>query len=161
MILAFAENSIQLVPDGTLLLHIAIILVMVWVLNKTLFRPVNRVLEEREHRTRGRSDEAQNVLREVEKKLTQYEHSLRNARSESYHFLESERLKATLGRQDKLDVVRQDINQFVEEQKNDIQAEASEARVRLNEEARRLAMTVSAQILKRPLSDLSQSSTHN
>ena len=27
--LAFAENSIQLVPDGTLILHIAIILVMV------------------------------------------------------------------------------------------------------------------------------------
>jgi len=131
MILAFAENSIQLVPDGTLLLHIAIILVMVWVLNKTLFRPVNRVLDEREHRTRGRSDEAQNVLREVEKKLTQYEHSLRNARSESYQFLERERLEATRGRQDKLNIVREEINQFVEEQKNELQVDASEARARL------------------------------
>ena len=161
MILAFAENSIQLVPDGTLLLHIAIILVMVWVLNKTLFRPVNRVLDEREHRTRGRSDEAQNVLREVEKKLTQYEHSLRNARSESYQFMERERLEVTRGRQDKLNIVREEINQFVEEQKNELQVDASEARARLNEEARRLAMTVSAQILKRPLNDLLQSNAHN
>jgi F-type H+-transporting ATPase subunit b len=161
MILAFAENSIQLVPDGTLLLHIAVILVMVWVLNKTLFRPVNRVLEEREHRTRGRSDEAQNVLRQVEKKLTQYEHSLRDARSASYQFLERERLEATRSRQDKLDIVREEINQLVVEQKTTIQAEASEARVRLDEEARRLAMTVSAQILKRPLNNLSQSGTYN
>jgi F0F1-type ATP synthase membrane subunit b/b' len=44
---AFAENSIQLVPDGTLFLHIIIILLMVFVLNATLFKPINRILEER------------------------------------------------------------------------------------------------------------------
>ena len=60
--LAFAENSIQLVPDGTLILHIVIILVMVFVLNATLFKPINRILEEREKRTRGRSGEAQDIL---------------------------------------------------------------------------------------------------
>jgi len=43
--LGFAENSIQLVPDGTLLLHILIILVMVYVLNATLFKPINRILQ--------------------------------------------------------------------------------------------------------------------
>ena len=53
-ILAFAE-SIQLVPDGTIVLHIAIIITMVFVLNKILFKPINSVLEERESRTRGRS----------------------------------------------------------------------------------------------------------
>jgi len=42
--LGFAENSIQLVPDGTLLLHILIILVMVYVLNATLFKPINQIL---------------------------------------------------------------------------------------------------------------------
>src|SRR5947209_1129969 len=56
--LGFAENSIQLVPDGTLLLHVLIILVMVYVLNATLFRPINRILEARDKRTRGRLTEA-------------------------------------------------------------------------------------------------------
>ncbi len=62
--LAFAENSIQLVPDGTLFLHIAIILVMVFVLNHTLFKPINRILEERERRTRGRTGEAREICSE-------------------------------------------------------------------------------------------------
>ena len=60
--LGFAENSIQLVPDGTLILHVIIILVMVWILNKTLYKPINRILEAREKRTRGRMSEAQEIL---------------------------------------------------------------------------------------------------
>ena len=79
---AFAENSIQLVPDGTLFLHIIIILIMVFVLNATLFKPINRILEERERRTRGRSGEAHDILQRVEEKVTQYERTLREARSE-------------------------------------------------------------------------------
>ena len=51
--LALAENSIQLVPDGTIFLHIALILLMIWVLNRTLFKPVNRILETRERMTGG------------------------------------------------------------------------------------------------------------
>jgi len=43
-VLGFAENSIQLVPDGTLILHVIIILVMIYVLNTTLYQPINRIL---------------------------------------------------------------------------------------------------------------------
>jgi hypothetical protein len=48
LVLGFAENSIQLVPDGTLILHVIIILVMVYVLNATLYKPINKILESRE-----------------------------------------------------------------------------------------------------------------
>ena len=88
--LAFAENSIQLVPDGTLILHIAIILVMVFVLNTTLFKPINRILEEREKRTRGRSGEAHDILNRVEEKLAHYEQTLRSTRAEGYRLMEQE-----------------------------------------------------------------------
>ena len=40
--LALAEGSIQLVPEGTVFFHIAVIILMVYVLNATLFRPINR-----------------------------------------------------------------------------------------------------------------------
>ena len=55
---AFSENSIQLVPDGTLLIHVAAIVVLVFVLNATLFKPVNRLLAAREKRGKGRFAEA-------------------------------------------------------------------------------------------------------
>ena len=71
--LGFAENSIQLVPDGTLLLHVLIILVMVYVLNATLFKPINAILEAREKRTRGSLTEAQEILGNGSEQLARYE----------------------------------------------------------------------------------------
>jgi F-type H+-transporting ATPase subunit b len=151
--LAFAENSIQLVPDGTLFLHIAIILVMVFVLNATLFKPINRILEEREKRTRGRSGEAGDILRSVEEKLAHYEQTLRKTRAEGYRLMEQERAAAVNERQSKISALREEINRSVVEQKEAIHAQAEEARVTLDLEARRLAAEIGAQILHRPISD--------
>jgi F-type H+-transporting ATPase subunit b len=149
--LAFAENSIQLVPDGTLFLHIAIILLMVFVLNNTLFRPINRILEERERRTRGRSTEAQDILRRVDEATNNYERSLRDARAEGYRLMERERAEAMNERQAKLNAVREDITRTVEEEKASIRRQAEEARQTLETDARNIAAEISSQILHRPI----------
>src|SRR5918998_905416 len=117
---AFAENSIQLVPDGTLFLHIALILVMVYVLNVTLFKPINRILEERERRTRGRSGEARDILDRVEEKMANYERTLRGARAEGYRLMERERAEAMQERQTRLGVIRDELGRLIEEQKQTI-----------------------------------------
>lgn len=146
--LAFAE-SIQLVPDGTLFLHIAIILFMIFVLNRTLFRPVNRVIEERERRTVGRSGEAREVLQRVEESLSRYERSLREARAESYRLLEQQQGEATNDRQQKIGLVKREVGNLIEGQKREIQAQADNARATLEGEARQVAASISAQILGR------------
>ena len=53
------EAQIQLVPDGTLLLHLLIVVVMVFIVNRTLLKPINRILAEREKQIAGRLNEAQ------------------------------------------------------------------------------------------------------
>jgi F-type H+-transporting ATPase subunit b len=152
-LLAFAENSIQLVPDGTLFLHILIILVMVFVLNATLFKPINRILEERERRTRGRSGEAHDILQRVEEKMTLYERTLREARASGYQLMEQERVTALSERQARLDAVKNEISGSVIEQKEAIHAQVEEARATLDREARRIAAQIGSQILHRPISD--------
>src|SRR5918911_512342 len=97
--LGFAENSIQLVPDGTLFLHIGLILVMVFILNATLFKPINHILEEREKRTGGRSGQARDILRRVEEKLRHYENALREERAEEYRLMQQVRAEAMRKRQ--------------------------------------------------------------
>jgi F-type H+-transporting ATPase subunit b len=149
---AFAENSIQLVPDGTLFLHIAIILLMVFVLNATLFKPINRILEERERRTRGRSGEAQDILRRVDEKVTQYERTLRETRAEGYRLMEQERSTAMTERQARLSAVREEISSSIAEQKEAIHEQVGAARGTLEQEARRLAAEIGSQILQRPIS---------
>jgi F-type H+-transporting ATPase subunit b len=146
--LAFAE-SIQLVPDGTIVVHIAIIITMVFVLNKLLFKPINSVLEERESRTRGRSGEARETIRHVEESLANYENSLRRARAEGYRLLEHQQAEAFGERQQKIGLVRREVEQQIEEQKGVIRAQADEARTTLEGEATRIASGISSQILGR------------
>lgn len=148
--LALAE-SIQLVPDGTIFLHIAIILLMVFLLNRILFRPVGRVLEERESHTRGRSLEARETVKRVEESLSRYERSLRAARAESYQLLERQQAEAAEERRRRIGQVRTEVEEAIDEQKRLIRAQTEEARSTLEVEARRVAANISSQILGRPV----------
>jgi F-type H+-transporting ATPase subunit b len=146
--LAFAE-SIQLVPDGTLVVHIAIIITMVFVLNRFLFRPVGRILSERETRTRGRTGEARETIQRVKESLTRYENSLRQARAEGYGLLEQQQAAAYGERQRKIAVVRQEVEEQIEQEKDEIHTQAEQARGTLRGEAERVAASISSQLLRR------------
>jgi F-type H+-transporting ATPase subunit b len=151
--LGFAENSIQLVPDGTLILHVLIILVMVYVLNATLFKPINRILEARDQRTKGRLSEAHQILKNVSEQLASYERQLRQARGEAYALSESERTVAMQERQEKLNEMRQQLSESIAREKKAIERQADEARGTLEVESRRLAREIGSRVLSRPITD--------
>jgi F-type H+-transporting ATPase subunit b len=153
LVLGFAENSIQLVPDGTLILHVIIILVMVYVLNATLFKPINKILESREKRTRGRLSEAQEVMKSVKEKLGEYEGSLRQARSEAYALAESQRAEAMMERQRRVNEMRNELAQSIATEKEAIQQQATEARASLEVESRLIARDITSRVLNRSVSD--------
>jgi len=150
--LGLAENSIQLVPDGTLFLHVLIILVMVYVLNATLFRPINRILEAREKRTRGRLTEAQEILSNVSEKLAEYERALRAARTEAYALSERDRAVAMQERQKAIDEMRAQLAASTAAEKESIKRQADAARTTLEADARRIAGEISSRVLGRTIS---------
>jgi len=153
VILGFAEDSIQLVPDGTLVLHIIIILVMVYVLNLTLYKPINQILASREKRTRGRLSEAQEIMVNVTEKIGQYEQSLRQARTEAYAFSEVQRAEAMQDRQQRLNETREQLAASFAKEKESIQQQAVEARSALQSDARKMAAEIGSRVLKRPISN--------
>jgi F-type H+-transporting ATPase subunit b len=145
--LAFAESSIQLVPDGTIFFHIALILLMIWVLNRTLFAPINRILAEREKQTGGRSDGAKSIFLEADNKLATYEQSLREARAAGYSIIEQTRAQALAARQQEIDAVKSEVAGMVESEKSALQNQVSLAQTQLQSEARVLAERISSNIL--------------
>jgi F-type H+-transporting ATPase subunit b len=153
IILGLAGNAIQLVPDGTLFLHIAIIIFMIYVLNATLFRPINRILAERERQTRGGTGEAHDILQRVANSMNRYERSLRDARTEGYRLLEQERANALLERQNQITSLRAEIEASTEEQKSLLRTQSEQARASLEDDAQRIASNISRQILNRPSND--------
>jgi F0F1-type ATP synthase membrane subunit b/b' len=95
VLLAFAE-SIQLFPDGTLFIHIALILLMIWVLNRTFFRPINRIIEAREKQKGGHGSEADAILSDVGEKQAKYNQGLLAARGEGYELIENSARRRSL-----------------------------------------------------------------
>ena len=148
LMFAFAE-SIQLVPDGTLVVHIAIIITMVFVLNRLLFRPVGRALREREARTRGRTGEAREIIQRVKESLSRYENSLRRARAEGYGLLEQQQSEAYGERQRRITALRQEVEEQIEKEKGEIHAQAERARHTLRDEAEQVAASIRSQVLRR------------
>lgn len=153
IILAFAENSIQLIPDGTILLHILFVVVMVAILNRTLFRPINKILAEREAQTSGRASEAKLVQEDTKKRLLHYERGLGEARSAGYHLIELERAEALKLRENEINQVREEIRAGTEREKADIQSQVAMAREALKVEALTIAIQIGTQILHRPVTD--------
>lgn len=151
--LGFAENSIQLLPDGTLLLHVLIILVMVYVLNATLFKPINKILANREKRTRGRLTEAQEIMGNVGARVSEYERALRAARNEAYAYAEQERAGAIQGRQKAIDEMRTQLAASTAAEKAALKTQADAARVTLEADAHQIALEIGSRVLNRPITN--------
>ena len=144
-----AESSIQLVPDGTLLVHLLMVVVMVAVLNRTLLRPINKILADREKHILGRVDEAQEMQKLTEQKLTEYNAALRAARTEGYHLLEKERSQAVREKDEKVRVFKEEISAMLAEGIRATHDQEKQAQRQLETEAETLGAMITAQILRR------------
>jgi F-type H+-transporting ATPase subunit b len=146
-LLAFAE-TIQLFPDGTLFIHIGILLFMIWVLNRTLYKPINKVLEARERNKGGHSTEAEALLSEVEQKEARYNKELLEARSKGYELIEREQKGAAAAREKKLAEVKAEVAASFEAGKAEIERQSADARKAIGTEAEKMADSIAAGILK-------------
>jgi F0F1-type ATP synthase membrane subunit b/b' len=147
-LLAFAESApVQLVPDGTLFIHIALILIMIWVLNRTFFRPINRIIDARDKNKVG-GTESELLLREVSEKESKYNEAMLEARSKGYELIEKERSEALDEKQEKLGAAREEVQQTLSTELSELEKQTAEARQAIATEAEKMAEKISANILK-------------
>jgi F-type H+-transporting ATPase subunit b len=151
LLLALAETSIQLVPDGTLLFHLVLVVVMVAVLNLTLLRPINRVLAEREQRSTGKLAEAERIAASASEKVRSLETGLREARLEAYRLAERQRAESLQERERLMAELKTELTSLVAEQTLEIENQQKYAQAVLMLESKRLAETIGSQILGRPV----------
>ena len=150
LLILLAETSIQLVPDGTILLHIALILIMIAVLNRTLFQPINRILAEREKRGIGALAEAEEMERRVSLGKKQYSDALKSARASGYKLAEEKRSEELREREQRLASLKAEIEAALLQERTVIEKQAGEARREFDPLT--LANRIRDQILK-PLGD--------
>lgn len=144
-----AEASIQLVPDGTLLFHIFLVVVMVYVLNRTLLKPINDILSEREKQITGRLKEAEAMAAESQEKLKQYNDTLREARATGYRLLEKERAEGLKEKEQQLKQERDQLSKEVASQVDQIRKQEQVVKDELEAQAATIGNLISSQILRR------------
>jgi F-type H+-transporting ATPase subunit b len=146
-LLLFAEQ-IQLFPDGTLFIHVGLILVMIYVLNRTLYRPINRILQARVKNKGNYFGEAEEILTKVQEKESLYSKELLEARSAGYELIEKEQKKAAATREKKLAETKDEVANRLTSGRAEIDQQAVAARASLESEADVLADRITAGILK-------------
>src|ERR1041384_4282683 len=111
--MVLAETSTQLVPEAPLLIHLLMVAVMVFILNRTLLKPINRILAERERQDEGSLQEAQMMAAETEETLKRYNDALHEARVDGYKLLEKERAEGLKQKDEALRLYREQTSQEV------------------------------------------------
>jgi F0F1-type ATP synthase membrane subunit b/b' len=145
-----AETSIQLVPDGTLLLHLLMVAIMVFILNRTLLKPINQILAERERQVTGRRMEAEKLATETEEKIRKYNETLHDARVDGYRLLDKERAEGLKQREEKLRQYRDQMSKEVATQIEATRQQEESAKRELDAQAASMSDLISSQILRRP-----------
>ena len=145
-LLAFA--GIQLFPDGTLFIHIALILIMIWVLNRTFFGPINRVLESRDKRKFGPGGEADKILNDALEKEAKLNKEMLSARSEGYELIEKQRAAAVDSRVKLIAAAKAETAAKFAAEKRALAEQAAAGRATIASQAEEIADRIAGSILK-------------
>lgn len=127
---------------------VAIVFLFFFFLRWAFWRPLERVLAQRQASTEGARREADQLLSQADEKLRQYEEALRQARGEIYRQQEAARHQALEERSRILRETREKANQMIRQAKLEIADDVAQARKELETESRRLADEITRTLLE-------------
>lgn len=135
--------------DWTLPVASAVFLVTLFALNRLLFKPLFRVLDERRSRTSDLRERAQGILDSYQSRFEDYQGKVKEEKQLGYQLAESVRSEALRERQQKIFQTRTASQALLEEAKKQIHQELASAQAQLRREAEEVARTITARVLGR------------
>jgi F-type H+-transporting ATPase subunit b len=146
-----AAETLEIFPDERIFYLIVLFVLLVFPVNKLLFHPIFRVLDERDARIEGARKRADEVGAEAEATLGRYRSAVRSAREE-----------AESGRKQALEEARREQAQLTGSVRSEAEAEINrareevagalvDARSQLREQAEELAREAATRVLGRSL----------
>ena len=114
------------------------IFLLIWglmlVLNRIYFRPVGRIIDEREARVKGDSEKLDSLVREIEEKTRRVEVMIADARNESFRIREEWIRKGEEFRETMIENAREKSTRQFEEQMKRLETEITAAQKQLESE---------------------------
>lgn len=136
--------------DGSIIAAIIIFVLLIFALDRLLFRPLLHVMDERQVRTSGTVAEANRRMQHYAELLERYQSAIKEARAEGYRIQEQARFEGMRKRSEMLEAARAGAESLIRESRESIRDQVHAAKAQLESEAQGLARTIAAAILKRP-----------
>jgi F-type H+-transporting ATPase subunit b len=136
-------------PDLSLFWVIFFVLLLTGLLNQLLFKPLQRVMAEREHTIRSARELAERSAAEARAATAEFEAKTSSARAEIYRQMDEMRKAAMSERAEILTTTRAEAEAEVARASASLKADAEEARRRLSAEAEALGAAAADRILGR------------
>jgi len=128
---------------------IILLLILYFYLKAMLFKPLNKVLAQRDELTKGARAAAEDSLANAERKTREFEIQLRDARTEVYKEQEEQRRKLLEDQAAQISAAHENTSETVRTAKAQIAAEVLSAREGLAAESGRLADQIATSLLSR------------
>lgn len=139
-----------MLPNLSLFWVVALVLILVVVLDRLLFRPIVRVIGERERRVAAARDLAEQSGARAETAAAEVESKTAAVRAELSRLMEERRRRALEHRAALLARTREEAESMVAAATERLRAEAAEARVQLAREVDSLGAAIAERILGYP-----------
>jgi len=143
--------GIDIVP-GLLVVQGFIFLLVLWFLNKILFKPILKILQERDERTEGFLNQADQVGEKAEETLERYNEKFRQARKEALELKRKIILEGVGKREAVIDKARKEAQGFLEEMRKSLVEEAERTKKTLRQQVDAIGQIMAQKALGRSVS---------
>jgi F-type H+-transporting ATPase subunit b len=137
------------IPGLSVVWVVIIVLLLALVLDRGLFKPITRVMGEREAAIRSASDLAKEAAAKAAAATAEFERRTGHAQAEIQRAMNEQRRLALEHRRELLAETRRDVEHSLAEATASLQAEVVSARAKLNQDADALADAVVERVLGR------------
>ena len=144
------EKTLQVLAELVLasIPTVVLVLILFFYLRSVFFRPLEKVLAERDAATKGAMRDAEASLKRAEAKAAEYDAALRQARSEILKSQEAERQMLRVDRTAALATHRQNAAGLIAEAQRTIAHDVAAARQTLAAQTEQLASQITAAVLQ-------------
>jgi F-type H+-transporting ATPase subunit b len=140
------------IPGLSVIAVIFIVLILAFILDWGLFRPITRIMRERETAIRTATEAAEAAAAKAAEAAAQFEHRMHAAKADLYRQMEESRRRALDERKEILAAARRDVESTMAEATSRLEAQVAEARKRLEQDADALGTAVAERMLGRKVS---------
>jgi len=135
--------------DYTLFIQIVNFLLLIAILHVLLYKPILRIMRERENRLKASEEEVKSLYQTIERKTAEYEEKIRLAKMEAMNQRNEIQKQGALEAQRIIEAAREEIARLTEEFKEKLAKEMEEARNILTAQSRTISFEIAERVLGR------------